>query len=189
MITLKQTTMSILLVLAIGLTTWSFNLATHEQTKVAVHKPHQPDSRMEKVIATVINKEGKMTLKLFTPCMIHYADDDTTDITTPEVALYRQNPEPWHINAEFAKTAQGIAEIQLLRNVVIHHLADKQDPDTAMKTTELTVFPNKKLIATHAPVTIVQPDAIIHAIGLLADLNDGTVKLLSQARGEYVPNS
>ena len=58
-----------------------------------------------------------------------------------------------------------------------------------MKTASLTVFPDKQQASTDNAIVITQPDTVIHAVGMLADLNEGTVKLLSQAKGDYVPSS
>jgi len=58
-----------------------------------------------------------------------------------------------------------------------------------MKTDSLTVFPHQKVVSTKDAVVILQPDLTIHAIGMTANIDEGTVKLLSQARGEYAPRS
>jgi len=144
---------------------------------------------MENIVALVMNKQGSPSLKVEAPKMTHYADDDVTWITYPHVTVYRQSPEPWYINSDHAEATNGTEEILFSDNVVIHHSADSENPDTTMKTATLTVFPDKKQATTNDPVVITQPDTIIHAIGMIADLNDGTVKLLSKARGDYVPAS
>ncbi|MBV9576025.1 MAG: LPS export ABC transporter periplasmic protein LptC, partial [Gammaproteobacteria bacterium] len=73
-------------------------------------------------------------------------------------------------------------------NVTIHHAADVNNPATLIKTSTLTVYPNKKLAQTNAFITMIQPSLLVKAIGMQADMNTGDIKLLTQARGEYVPN-
>jgi hypothetical protein len=36
---------------------------------------------------------------------------------------------------------------------------------------------------------LIQPGLVVNALGMYADLNTGDIKLLSQARGEYLPHA
>lgn len=188
MLTIKNFIFSALLLLAIALSGWSIFIAKKALPSTA-NQTHQPDAFMENVVTTVMNKEGKPALKVAAPKMVHYAENDMTDITTPHVTVFRQSPQPWYIDSDFGKALNGTEEINFSSHVVIHHPNDSENPLTIMKTATLTVFPDKQTAQTDAAITITQPDATIYAIGMLANLTNGTVQLLSQARGEYVPTS
>jgi lipopolysaccharide export system protein LptC len=187
--TAKNTLISILLVLAVGLSSWSIVAGKKADSLKPTNSPTEPDAYMEYVVATILNKEGTPSMKIETPKMVHYAENDTTDISKPHITIYRQSPEPWYINSDFAKATQGIEKILFWSNVVIHHAHDIDNPTTTMTTTSLIVFPNQQLAQTDQAILVTQPDSTLRAVGMLANMNDGTVKLLSQARGEYVPNS
>lgn len=188
MFTLKNTMIALLLILAAGLSSWSIFISKKAHVS-ASGKSTEPDAFMENVIATIINKEGVRTLLIESPRMVHYADNDTTVIESPRITVYRNSPEPWHINSDYAKATQGTNKIFFWSNVVIHHPYDESTPITTFKTNTLTVFPQEKLAQTADEVTLTQPESVVRAIGMTANLNDGEVKLLSQARGEYVPSS
>ncbi len=187
MLSLKNTALSLLVTLTVGLGAWSIFIATHPKI-ISAGAANRPDAWMENVVAIIINKAGSPALKVEAPKMVHYADHDTTHIETPHITMYRQSPEPWYINSNYATATQGLDQIYFWDNVVIHHISDVANPTTTMTTTTLTVFPDKQIAQTNDRVTVVQPDTTIHGIGMLANLNDGTVQLLSQARGEYVPS-
>ncbi len=187
MLTLKNGLISFLSIAALSLSGWSI-FVSNLSTSTTKNNPNQPDAFMENVVATTLNKQGSPTIKLITPKMVHYAANDATDISTPRVTVYRNSPNPWYINSDYAKATAGINQIIFWSNVVIHHVADVANPTTTMLTTSLTVFPKTRLAKTSEPVTITQPDTIVHAIGMLANLDAGTVKLLSKAQGEYVPS-
>lgn len=144
---------------------------------------------MEEVKATIMNKEGKPSLKVEAPSLTHYAENDATELKKPHVIIYRQTPEPWHIHSNFAKTKKGVQEITFWDNVIIHHLADANNPVTTLHTNTLSVFPDQQIAKTAEAITMEQPSTVIHAIGMMANWDQGTVQLLSQAREEYVPNS
>lgn len=188
-LTFKNFIISLLLIVAASLSCWSIFLSIHSEKKVTQNFSNQPDAIMEGIIATVMNKDGKPTLKVETPKMVHYVENDRTELTKPHLTIFRNSPEPWYVEALHGKTVQGINEITFWDNVVIHHLADHDNPITTMKTQALTIFPNQQLAETKEAISVIQPDTRIDAIGMLANWNEGTVKLLSQAREEYVPSS
>lgn len=187
--TLRKWLLGLLLFAAVGLGIWSVPFSRQIPVKTVANTSVQPDAIMENVVATIINKQGKATLKIETAKMTHFAEQDMTEITKPHVTVYRKSPNPWYIDADTAHAAHGIAQITFKDNVVIHHLNDVTNPTTTMKTASLTIFPNKQIAQTGDPITLLQPDTTIHAIGMLADLGEGTVKLLSQAQGEYEPST
>jgi lipopolysaccharide export system protein LptC len=179
---------TLLIIFAAGLSSWSI-LISQKPRITAPGKSTEPDAFMENIIATIINKEGARSLLIESPRMVHYTDNDTTVIESPHITVYRDSPEPWHINSDFAKATQGTNKIFFWSNVVIHHPVDESTPITTFKTNTLTVYPKEKIAQTADEVTLTQPESIVHAIGMTANLNDGEIKLLSQARGEYVPSS
>jgi lipopolysaccharide export system protein LptC len=185
---LKNSTISLLLIIAIALSAWSIILSK-QVLPTKDHDSNQPDAYMENIVAVILNKEGKPSLKIEAPKMVHYAENNTTHITHPHVTAYRQSPQPWYINSDSAQALNGLERVIFTRNVVIYHPSDLENPNTTMHTNALTIFPDKQQAETNDAITITQPDTIVHAVGMLADLNDGTIKLLSQAKGEYVPNS
>lgn len=188
-VSLRSIFITFLLMLAAILSGWSIFLSSQSQTSAIETKPDQPDAFMENVAATIMNKLGQPALKVETPHMVHYTENDKTELTTPHVVIYRQSPQPWHINANHAVASPGISNITFWDNVIIHHLADSDNPVTTMRTSKLTILPDSQIAKTAEAVTVTQPDTTVHAIGMLANWDDGTVKLLSQAREEYVPNS
>lgn len=189
-ITLKNILISSLLLLALSLSGWSAFLLSKSQ-KIIPHTANddQPDAFMEDVTAIVMNKMGTPTMRIESPKVIHYQQNDSTELLTPHVIIYRDSPEPWHITANHAKTKDGANEITFWENVIIHHLADSDNPVTTMSTSTLTIFPNQKIAKTADAVIVNQPSTTVHGVGLLANWEDGTVKLLSDAREEYVPTS
>ncbi len=188
MLTLKNISIFILVILATSLSTWSI-LISNAETPTETINPNQLDGYMVDVTATMLNKEGMPAFSLVTPQMIHYPENDTTDIKTPRVTLFRKSPQPWFIDADFAKSTHGINEIHFWRHVIIHHPSDTTNPKTTLLTESLTIFPDQQIAQTNLPVTFIQPDTTVHGVGMLANLNLGTIQLLSQTQGEYGPTS
>lgn len=184
----KNTIIGSIAMIAIGFAAWSTFYYTPPAPSLK-KTASLPDAFMENIKSTVMDKQGKPSMILVTPKMVHYTEDDTTDIITPELILYRKSPKPWYVTAKHAKATKGIENVDFWEDVTIHHAADETTPATVIKTNTLTVHPNKQTAETIDLITLVQPTLVVKAVGLFADLKSGDVKLLSQARGEYVPSS
>jgi len=188
-LTLRNLIISVLLILAVTLSAWSILMTTKPAKIIATDASDQPDAFIEGVSTVILNKQGLPTLKVQSPKMVHYQLNDSTDIEKPHIIVYRDSPEPWHIHAEYAKATHGLDQIVFWDHVLIFHKSDPVHPTTTMRTSTLTVLPNQQIAKTADPVLLLQPDTTIHAIGMLANMKEGTVKLLSEARGDYVPSS
>lgn len=188
-LTSRNILISLLLLLAASLSGWTIFLSGKSQKSVIDTRPNLPDAIMEEVETVVMSKVGTPILKVESSKLIHYAENDTTELIKPHLVIFRESPQPWHINANHGKAVKGVSEITFWEDVVIHHLADNDNPVTTMRTSILTVLPNEQIAKTDVAVDVLQPYTSAHGIGMLANWRDGTVKLLSQAREEYVPNS
>lgn len=170
-----------------GLAIWTTLLSLRPHADTTLQTANLPDGYMEGVVALILDKQGKPSMKVETPRMVHYANEDTSHLTSPHLTLYRKSPQPWYITAKFGKATQGSENVDFWENVHIQHAADFDSPNTEIQTTKLTVHPNKKTAKTNEHITMIQPNLTVNAIGMEADMNTGDIKLLSEARGEYVP--
>lgn len=187
--TYKNALISIVISLIVGMAAFT-TLSYHPQNNTAEEDEAQlPDAFMEDVHAIVMDKQGKPSMKIVTPKLVHYAEDDSTQFITPQLTLFRKSPQPWYITSKSGRATDGIDNIDFWDNVVIQHAADISSPATLIKTITLTVHPNKQTAETTAAIQLIQPNTVITATGMYADMNSGDIRLLSQARGEYVPNS
>jgi len=129
----------------------------------------EPDAYMENVVTITLNQQGNPKMKLVTPQLIHFDKSDVTQLISPTLTLYRNSPQPWRVTAQYARASHS--------------------QETVIKTASLRVFPNNQTAETQDAITLEQPNTLIKATGMLANMNSGDIKLISEARGEYVPSS
>lgn len=184
----KNTMISAVTIMTVLFAVW-ITLAYQAKTPAPIQNTREPDTEMENVISIILDKQGKPKLKIVTAKLIHYAESNTTHLTSPYIVMYRQSPKPWHITSHYAKAIGGIDQVDFWGNVVIRHVIASNQPETIIKTSTLTVYPNKQIAQTNDPITLAQPNTLIKAVGMFADMNSGNIKLLSETRGEYVPSS
>jgi lipopolysaccharide export system protein LptC len=184
----KYTAISFMMIIVVGIATWTTFMSYRPQNNTSTNTKQLPDAFMEDITAFIMDKQGKLSMKIVTPKMIHFTENDTTMLTTPQLTLYRKSPNPWFVTAKYAKATEGVENVHFWDNVMIQHDADQVNPATLIKTSTLMVHPNRKTAETNQFVTMIQPNLVVKAIGMQADMNSGDIKLLSQTRGEYVPS-
>lgn len=188
MTTFKNTAIALILLATLGIALWTSLLSYQQSARPAASAGDSlPDAFMEEVTAVIMDTQGKPRMKIVTPKMVHYLKQDMTQLETPQLTLYRKSPQPWYVTSKTATATDGIENVVFNDNVVIHRPADQNTPATLIQTPTLTVYPAKQLAETSAVIKLIQPNIIIKAIGMHADMNTGDIKLLSEAQGEYVP--
>lgn len=148
----------------------------------------EPDSFMTGVVATNMNKEGGIQSRLYSPEMVHFPLNNSTDISLPHIIFYTQEGNPWDLTANNGKANYGINQIELWNNVVINRTQSKANEPLSLHTSELTVYPQLQFASTDKAVVIKQLESIIHSKGLKANLKTGILKLTEKAHGVYDPD-
>ena len=179
---LKNTVITALLILALML---SIKSILSNKLSSLPETSHLPDAWMTQVKATILDQQGAPSLKVISPKIVHYAEHDTAEIEQPLVFFYHQSPTPWHIKSRYAKATHGISSILFWDQVTIDHPADRNTAATLIKTTRLTIAPNQKSAQTDQWITLQQPGIAAEGIGMLANLQNGTIHLLSMVKGSY----
>lgn len=183
----KNPVFSIFTLAIIVFAIWSTYVLYFPKARIKLSANNLPDAFMEDVRALVLDKDGNPHVKIKSPKMIHYAENNSTDLITPQITLYRDSPEPWDITAKMARAQQGVDIIDFWENVRIHHPPDGKSADTVITTSALTVDTNEQLADTDALIQLEQPNIIIKSVGMHAEMKTGNIKLLSKVWGEYVP--
>lgn len=186
--TYRNTIFSLIMLIALSLTAWT-TMSYRPKETVIPQSTSLPDAFMEDVSALIMDKQGRPKMRIVTPKMVHYVENDTSQLTSPKLTIYRQSPQPWYITSKHATATQGVEHVLFWDNVNVQHSADQNNPATLIQTPKLLVHPKKQTAETTEFITMTQPNTVIKATGMEADMNTGNIKLLSEAKGVYVPNS
>jgi lipopolysaccharide export system protein LptC len=147
-----------------------------------------PDSYATQIIVYHTDKSGNLYDQLNTPLSVHYPLDDSISLATPIFTLFLKNKESWQLSSRYGKLKEGKDLLQLWNNV---KLEQKQGPSkkivSTLTTSTLDIHLKEKTAETSAPVTITQINQEIHAVGLHANFNTKTIRLISQVKGQLKP--
>jgi lipopolysaccharide export system protein LptC len=178
-----------LLLVLIGFIGWMILQRTFSPTSQTPHNTHDPASFVEGVTVVQMDQFGNVADEFHAPMMWHYSDDNTTDIDSPEITLYKDNQPPWKITAVRGRVNGNNKSVLLWDNVEASQAASPHMPSTRILTTAITVYPQRKYAETDQVVTALQPGAMMKSLGLRADMQRGTIELLAHVRGTYASTS
>ncbi len=156
--------------------------------RTAAQTAARPDAYMNNVNAIILDKDGQPKLKIISEKMVHFTEGNQAQFEQPTVVLYQAANEPWFIQSKYAQTIRGIDEILFWNNVTALHRADDKGPEAIIKTPELTVDTQLRTARTNAIITLVQPNLIVQSTGMIANLQNSHVQLLSKTKAFYVPD-
>ncbi len=162
-------------------------LFVHKKHSVAANTP-VPDGYMTDAHLIQYDAKGELRSSLHTPKMTHYHEDNTSYFDHPKVIAYSTQHAPWEVNAQFGKAIHDGDQVDLWGGVVIHQPSQSKKPETFIQTESMTVYPHRSYAVTNQQVTFTRPDAQVTALGMEAYFKLGIFKLISTARGTYVPS-
>lgn len=147
-----------------------------------------PDLFATDVTAFYFNQKGNLQTQFKSPHMLHYIAQNKTDFISPHFWIYGKSPVPWHIFSQKGQATMGIDSIVLWDNVRVHQDSYKNQHEVNLQTSSMTLHPKIQTAETDQAVILNQPGYQISAIGVRLSLKDEQVNLLSEAKGQFMPN-
>jgi lipopolysaccharide export system protein LptC len=180
---LKHAVLLLLLCSAILISFWLVTRLSPTSSTVALLQA--PDSFMTNIIATQFNTKGTLHYRLSARETKHFAEEDLTLIQQPFFTFYPESEPAWKIHSDMAKAIYGTKKAWLMGNVFVKQPPGPHSHNLTLNTSIITLYPEKSFAETDQPVTIIQPNSIIHSIGMQIDIGKNAVKFLSHTHGEY----
>lgn len=179
-----------LLVLAIALgsvlTWWLQNLRENfdeERAPVA----GGPNHSLDNAVMTVMDESGAPQYRLESPRLAHYGEDGHAELESPRMLYFRPEGPPLKLRSERAHIAADGKLIRLQGRVHVLRPAAGERPALTIDTRNVNVWPKPRTASTEEEAIAVNGPYRIRGLGMQADLDAGTVKLLSEVRSVYEP--
>jgi lipopolysaccharide export system protein LptC len=149
---------------------------------------HDPDYIVEKLSAISMNEKGAAAYTLSAAKMLHYPDDDTTILASPNFVSYATAQSPVTITASEAVVSSNGQHVYFQDDVRVTREAYGASSELVVRTDFLHVIPDQNIAKTDRRVTITDASTTVTAVGF--ELNNETriMKLESRVRGTYDPS-
>jgi lipopolysaccharide export system protein LptC len=157
------------LMLALALLTFYLERTVREDDPPSGLRRHDPDYYVTNFTSTTYTQDGAVETVMSAERMVHFPDDDTTELVAPRVAQSKPNQPRYTVRADRGQLSADGDEIFLHGNVVLVRDASAQTPEARMTTEFLHVLRDRSLVRTDRPVTIVEGTRALSGRGMEYD--------------------
>jgi len=159
---------------------------TTEKKPVYQPEPHSPDYYLNHFTATTMGENGKPDKSLSADKMVHFPDDDTTELSQPRMTIHDDDSPPWKVRSETGWVS-GDKELVLLQGKVnIDRQAAPGVRPFHIITSDLRVQPKNNYAETDADAYTKSRDDWVESTGMQVWFTRPIrVKLLANVRGRY----
>ena len=148
---------------------------------------HDPDMIIEKFRAATVDAQGKPLHYFEAEKLVHYPDDDTSEILRPRLRYTPSGQSEMRISAEKGHTKGKQDEVQLTEQVRVERLPTRETQGWVATMAELTAYPDAGLAKSDSPYVVTQGAAQLEGIGFHADKNAQILELHQKVRGTFPP--
>ncbi|MDR2614656.1 MAG: LPS export ABC transporter periplasmic protein LptC [Candidatus Accumulibacter sp.] len=146
---------------------------------------HDPDYVGSDIVLRKLDRNGQLKYTLRALEARHYPDDDTTDLSRPD--LIHRNEEdgkpPVRITAARGHLSHDNERVDLYDNVRIYRPPSGKYDELIAIMNALTVFPNDETAFTRSPVSITQGKSWVKGVGMRVNNRTQTYVIESRAVG------
>lgn len=169
-----------------ALTLWLSRAMNFEPVRQDGKLRHDPDYFVDKLNGKRFDDQGKLQYSLVADHMVHYADDESTELTNPRV-LHLGRGTPLRISASRADVSKDGKVVTLKDDVRLVREPTRDKPQMTLTTTTLTVLPDDEFATTEAPVTITHGNSVVHGTGFEYNNITAVAVLKANVRGVLQP--
>ena len=180
----------LLLMLALAaLTFWLERTVREEEGVHPSLRRHDPDYVVENLNHTRFDAMGAVESTLAAAKMIHYPDDDSTDLVAPRVVQTKPNEPRVTLTADRGALSQDGEEVFLYGNVLVVREAEADRSETRMRTSFMHVVRAHSVIRTDRDVVITEEDRVLSGRGMEYHNDSRQLFLRERVRGRFAPKN
>lgn len=178
----------LLLMLALaGLTFWLERTVRVEEGAHPSMRRHDPDYIVDKLNHTRFNAQGLVESTLAAAKMLHYPDDDSTELVAPHLVQTKPNEPRVTLTADRGALSQDGEEVFLYGNVLVVREDGAERSETQMRTSFLHLVRGQSVLRTDREVVITEKDRVLSGRGMEYHNDSKQMFLRERVRGQFEP--
>lgn len=146
---------------------------------------HDPDFIIEGFSAVQMNPDGTRRYALSANRMVHYPDDNSTQLEAPRLIYYDYARAPVTVRSDTADATEGGDHVYFHGDVQVVRSAYDKNPELGLFTSYLHVVPDRDFAETDKPVRLVEGKSTASSVGLEFDNRTRQIRLLSEVKANY----
>ena len=129
------------------------------------------------------NADGNISWTMQGDRLEKFPNSPRSEVINPIMNVNSTETEKWIISAKHALDPDSLFNsIYLTEDVVFNKYDKNNNNEVNIITTEAAVYPDAEIIETTQFATIITPDSRTTGNGLIADMKNGQIKILSNAK-------
>ena len=170
-----------------GLTFWLERTVREEEGVHPSQRRHDPDYIVDNLKHTRFNAMGAVESTLVAAKMLHYPDDDSTDLVTPRMVQTKPNEPRVTLTADRGTLSQDGEEVFLYGNVLVVRDAGPEHAETRMSTSFMHVVTAHSVFRTDRDVLITEEERVLAGRGMEYHNDTKELFLRERVRGRFEP--
>jgi lipopolysaccharide export system protein LptC len=146
---------------------------------------HDPDYLVTNFTTTTYNKQGDVETVLAAAQMVHFPDDDSTELVAPRVMQAKPAQPRFTVRADRGALSREGDEIFLYDNVVLVREADALHPEGRMTTSFLHIVRDRALVRTDREVLFEEPGRALAGRGMEYHNDTRELFLRADVKGHF----
>ncbi|HET7197541.1 MAG TPA: LPS export ABC transporter periplasmic protein LptC [Burkholderiales bacterium] len=175
------------LMLSLALLTLYLEHATRVEEKPSALRRHDPDYIVSQFTTTTYDAGGQPVSMLAAQRMVHFPDDDSTELVAPRVVQSKPAEPRVTVQADRGTLSREGDEIFLYDNVVLTREADAQAPEARMTTSYLQIERDRSLVRTDREVHFQEPGRALSGRGMEYHTDTRQLTLAADVKGVTQP--
>lgn len=175
----------LLLLLTLALLSFWLERTSREQPAQPSQRLHDPDYSAEHFTVTDYNLAGAPVATLAAARMVHYPDDDSTDLVAPRLRQTLPEEPRLQLSADRGTLSRDGADVFLYDNVQLVREPENDSPETRMQTSFLHVIRARSLVRTDREVRVTERGRTLSGRGMEYDNASRQLTLSAEVRGSF----
>jgi len=175
------------LMLALALLTFWLERTVREEQPHPSLRRHDPDYLVEQFVLTKYNAAGILESTLTATKMVHYPDDDSTELVAPRVVQAKPNEPRMTLSADRGTLSNNGEELFLFGNALLVREAVAGRPEARVQSSFLHLVGARSLVRTDREVTVSEPGRALSGRGMEYYNETWQLFLRDQVRGRFEP--
>jgi lipopolysaccharide export system protein LptC len=167
-----------------GITYWLLQATLPSATQApAQPKRHTPDYFANSFSVSELDATGTTQYRLTAKSMVHYEDDEISDLTLPALRMFQPQKPTVTATAQRGTVNGDVSIVDLYDNARILRAAGYGDPQMQADSQHFRVLVNDDVIETEKPVRLQRGPSVMTAAGMNYNNVTREMKLFGNVRG------
>jgi lipopolysaccharide export system protein LptC len=177
------------LMLSLAALTFYLDRAVNDEETHPALRRHDPDYLVVNFTTTTYNRDGAAESVLSASKMVHYPDDDTTELVAPRVVTTKPAQPRMTVRADRGQLSRDGEDVFLYDNVVLDREAGAGRTAARLTTEFLHVVRDRSLVRTDRQVRIVEETRALSGKGMEYSNETQHFTLNADVRSSFLPKA